>query len=110
MYPKVKAKNLSYKINEKKLFQNISFELFPSRAILIQGDNGSGKTTLLKIISGLTRQVKGDLELKLAKSLCFLGHKNALKQYLTVEKNLYLLDVMDHPDLTKHLTLSLIHI
>jgi heme exporter protein A len=104
MYPKVKAKNLSYKINEKKLFQNISFELFPSRAIHIQGDNGSGKTTLLKIISGLTRQVKGDLELKLDKSLCFLGHKNALKQYLTVEKNLYLLDVMDHPDLAKHLT------
>ena len=104
MYPKVKAKNLSYKINEKNLFQNISFELFPSRAIHIQCDNGSGKTTLLKIISGLTRQVKGDLELKLDKSLCFLGHKNALKQYLTVEKNLYLLDVMGHPDLTKHLT------
>jgi heme exporter protein A len=104
MYPKVTAKNLSYKINEKKLFQNISFELFPSRAIHIQGDNGSGKTTLLKIVSGLTRQVKGNLELKLDKSLCFLGHKNALKQYLTVEKNLYLLDVMDHPDLAKHLT------
>jgi len=36
MYPKVKAKNLSYKINEKNLFQNISFELFPSRAIHIR--------------------------------------------------------------------------
>ena len=53
MYPKVKAKNLSYKINEKNLFQNISFELFPSRAIHIQGDNGSVKTTLLKNVYGL---------------------------------------------------------
>jgi heme exporter protein A len=44
----VKATNLSYKINEKKLFQNISFELFSGRAIHIQGDNGSGKTTLIK--------------------------------------------------------------
>ena len=105
MYPKVKAKNLSYKINEKKLFQNISFELFPSRAIHIQGDNGSGKTTLLKIISGLTRQLKGDLELKLDKSLCFLGHKNALKQYLTVEDNLSLLEIEAHGNLKSFLQL-----
>ena len=103
MYPKVKATNLSYKINEKKLFQNISFELFSGSAIHIQGDNGSGKTTLLKIICGLTRQVKGNLELKLDKKLCFLGHKNALKQYLTVEENLSLLGVNDHPNLSKHL-------
>ena len=103
MYPKVKATNLSYKINEKKLFQNISFELFSGSAIHIQGDNGSGKTTLLKIICGLTRQVRGDLELILDKELCFLGHKNALKQYLTVEENLSLLGVNDHPDLSKHL-------
>ena len=103
MYPKVKATNLSYKINEKKLFQNISFELFSGSAIHIQGDNGSGKTTLLKIICGLTRQVRGNLELKLDKKVCFLGHKNALKQYLTVEKNLSLLGVNDHPNLSKHL-------
>ena len=103
MYPKVKATNLSYKINEKKLFQNISFELFSGSAIHIQGDNGSGKTTLLKIICGLTRQVRGDLELILDKELCFLGHKNALKQYLTVEENLSLLGVKDHPNLSKHL-------
>jgi len=40
MHPKVKATNLSYKINEKKLFQNISFELMAGKAIHIQGDNG----------------------------------------------------------------------
>ena len=103
MHPKVKAKNLSYKINEKKLFHDISFELFSGKAIHVQGDNGSGKTTLLKIICGLTNQVKGDLELKLDKKICFLGHKNALKQYLTVEQNLSLLGVSDHQDLNKHL-------
>ena len=103
MHLKVKAKNLSYKINEKKLFHDISFELFSGKAIHVQGDNGSGKTTLLKIICGLTRQVKGNLELKLDKKVCFLGHKNALKQYLTVEENLSLLGVNDHPDLSKHL-------
>lgn len=103
MHLKVKAKNLSYKINEKKLFQNISFELFSGKAIHIKGDNGSGKTTLLKIICGLTNQVKGELEKKLDKRICFLGHKNALKQYLTVEENLFVLDIINHPDLNKHL-------
>jgi heme exporter protein A len=103
MHLKVKATNLSYKINEKKLFQNISFELFSGRAIHIQGDNGSGKTTLLKIVCGLTNQVKGDVELKIDKKICYLGHKNALKQYLTVEDNLSLLNAVNHPNLTKYL-------
>ena len=52
MHLKVKATNLSYKINEKKLFQNISFALSSGRAIHIQGDNGSGKTTLIKLLQG----------------------------------------------------------
>ena len=86
MHPKVKATNLSYKINEKKLFQNISFELMAGKAIHIQGDNGSGKTTLLKIICGLTNQVKGEIEKKLDKQLCFLGHKNALKHMGTPQQ------------------------
>src|SRR6056300_1444231 len=103
MHPKVKATNLSYKINEKKLFQNISFELMAGKAIHIQGDNGSGKTTLLKIICGLTNQVKGEIEKKLDKQICFLGHKNALKQYLTVEENLSLLNIINHPDLQQPL-------
>ena len=47
----VSALNLSYKINEKKLFQNISFDVSTGSAIHIQGANGSGKTTLLKIIT-----------------------------------------------------------
>jgi heme exporter protein A len=89
---------------KRNYFKIFPLSFFQAELFIFKGDNGSGKTTLLKIISGLTRQVKGDLELKLDKSLCFLGHKNALKQYLTVEKNLYLLDVMGHPDLTKHLT------
>ena len=103
MHLKVKTTNLSYKINEKKLFQNISFELFSGRAIHIQGDNGSGKTTLLKIICGLTNQVKGDVELKIDKKICYLGHKNAIKKYLTAEDNLSLLNVVNHPNLTKYL-------
>ena len=51
----VKAQNLSYKINDKKLFQGISFELLKGKALHIQGENGSGKTTLLRMVCGLTK-------------------------------------------------------
>ena len=99
------AENLSYKINETKLFQNISFSLNEGSAIHVLGSNGSGKTTLLKIISGLTRQTKGSIEKNNNKDICFIGHKNALKQYLTVEDNLLLLEIETHNSLKSYLQL-----
>ena len=81
----VKAQNLSYKINDKKLFQGISFELLKGKALHIQGENGSGKTTLLRMVCGLTKPTKGDLITLTDKEVCFIGHKNAIKQYLNVE-------------------------
>ena len=86
----IKAENLSYKINEKKLFQNISFEVNSNSAIHITGSNGSGKTTLLRIILGISKPTRGIIETNLNSDICYLGHKNALKQYLTVEDNLIL--------------------
>ena len=86
----IKAENLSYKINEKKLFQNISFEVSSNSAIHITGSNGSGKTTLLRIILGISKPTRGIIETNLNSNICYLGHKNALKQYLTVEDNLIL--------------------
>ena len=99
------AENLSYKINETKLFQNLSFSLNEGSAIHVLGSNGSGKTSLLKIISGLTRQTKGSIEKNNNKDICFIGHKNALKQYLTVEDNLLLLEIETHNSLKSYLQL-----
>ena len=99
------AENLSYKINETKLFQNLSFSLNEGSAIHVLGSNGSGKTSLLKIISGLTRQTKGSIEKNNNKDICFIGHKNALKQYLTVEDNLLLLEIETHNSLKSFLKL-----
>ena len=100
----VKAQNLSYKINDKKLFQGVSFELFKGKALHIQGENGSGKTTLLRMVCGLTKPTKGDLITLTDKELCFIGHKNAIKQYLSVEDNLALMNLSNHKDLQKYLS------
>ena len=57
----LQANNISYKINDRNILNNISFEIKLGELVKISGNNGSGKTTLLKIIIGLTKQTKGTL-------------------------------------------------
>mgnify|MGYP001315877169 CR=1 FL=1 len=88
----VSAQNISYSINGKKLFHNISFDLSAGEAIHIQGGNGSGKSALLRIILGITSPSKGSVEYSNQDlEITYLGHKNAIKNYLTPIQNLELL-------------------
>ena len=87
------AQNIGYKINENKLFHNISFNINHGEALHIKGRNGSGKSTLIRIILGITEPVKGTLENKSTKEICYLGHKNALKTYLTLDDNIHLMQL-----------------
>ena len=87
------AQNIGYKINENKLFHNISFDINHGEALHIKGRNGSGKSTLIRIILGITEPVKGTLENKSTKEICYLGHKNALKTYLTLDDNINLMQL-----------------
>ena len=87
------AQNIGYKINENKLFHNISFDIKHGEALHIKGRNGSGKSTLIRIILGITEPVKGTLENKSTKEICYLGHKNALKTYLTLNDNINLMQL-----------------
>ena len=87
------AQNIGYKINENKLFHNISFDIKHGEALHIKGRNGSGKSTLIRIILGITEPIKGTLENKSTKEICYLGHKNALKTYLTLDDNINLMQL-----------------
>ena len=87
------AQNIGYKINENKLFHNISFDIKHGEALHIKGRNGSGKSTLIRIILGITEPVKGTIENKSSKEICYLGHKNALKTYLTLDDNINLMQL-----------------
>ena len=77
----IEAKNISYKINDRNILNNISFVINFGELVKISGNNGSGKTTLLKIIIGLTKQTKGELINHKQDKDCFLGHKNNLKNF-----------------------------
>ncbi|MDR9806639.1 heme ABC exporter ATP-binding protein CcmA [Rhizobium hidalgonense] len=91
------AENLAARRGEDLIFANISFHLAAGEALVLTGRNGSGKSTLLRVVAGLLRQEKGTVifyEEASAKGRppCeashYLGHKNAMKNELTVAENL----------------------
>ena len=99
----IKAENIAYKINENKLFHNLSFSVNKGEALYISGPNGSGKSTLIRIILGITKQTKGAITYNKSNNISYLGHKNALKNYLTVSDNLILLGLNSHEKLNNFL-------
>ena len=56
---KMKVENISYRINSRILFNNISFDTSNSGLTLITGKNGSGKSTLLKVLLGIVHPSSG---------------------------------------------------
>ena len=90
--------NLTFIKDNNKIFSNLGFSLSTSSALVITGKNGSGKTSLLKIIAGIITPQNGEIlwGLKNVKEMRdifngdmqFIGHKNFLKQELSVIDNL----------------------
>jgi heme exporter protein A len=91
------AEGLSARRGEDLIFTNVSFTLDEGQALLLTGRNGSGKSTLLRVIAGLLRPESGtvrlagpeDREPRPVRELShYLGHRNAMKQELSVAENL----------------------
>jgi len=99
--PLLVVKNISFSINNNRLFHNLSLILNEGKAIYIKGDNGSGKSTFLRILLGITPAKKGNVIWKENTPKVFLGHKNILKNYLTVADNLYMHGIDLHDNETK---------
>lgn len=83
---------------EKRLFAGVGFRLAGGELLSLQGKNGSGKTSLLRMLCGLAPPATGRIEwhgepiAKLGaayrRTLCYLGHHNAIKEELTPLENL----------------------
>jgi putative ABC transport system ATP-binding protein len=54
--------NISYRIKDKIIIDNISFNLKSGDHLLILGPSGSGKTTLLCLLAALTKPTSGNIE------------------------------------------------
>ena len=55
---------------EVVILRKVDLSLYPAKCILLTGKNGSGKTTLLKILAGLEKPEKAEIELS-GKSRCW---------------------------------------
>ncbi|MBY5792680.1 heme ABC exporter ATP-binding protein CcmA [Rhizobium leguminosarum bv. viciae] len=91
------AENLAARRGEDLLFVNISFHLAAGEALVLTGKNGSGKSTLLRVAAGLLRPERGTVIFHREGSgegrhpgevSHYLGHRNAMKNELTVAENL----------------------
>ena len=91
------ADNLAARRGEDLIFVNVSFQLEAGEALVLTGANGSGKSTLLRVLAGLLRPERGRVTIsgddgesdrRPAEMSHYLGHRNAMKQELTVAENL----------------------
>lgn len=57
----IELKNISKKLGERILFQNINFLVTPKTRLALLGDNGCGKSTLLKMIVGEQSPDSGEI-------------------------------------------------
>jgi heme exporter protein A len=80
---------------DREVFSGLEFESAAGEALAVTGRNGSGKTSLLRLIAGLLHPAGGsielsggDAELTLPEQAHYLGHRDALKQALSVAENL----------------------
>jgi heme exporter protein A len=83
---------------ERRLFDQLSFEVGGGELFWVSGPNGSGKTSLLRMLCTLLPPESGELRWRGApvrelgevylSELAYLGHAPAVKDDLTAEENL----------------------
>ncbi|OHC30075.1 MAG: iron-siderophore ABC transporter ATP-binding protein [Pseudomonadales bacterium RIFCSPHIGHO2_02_FULL_60_43] len=93
----LRAHNLSFAYQAKRVLQDVSFELPKGKLIGIVGPNGSGKSTLLKLLARQLPLQGGQIELNgtplqrygmkaLARELAFLPQRPVMAEGIRVEQ------------------------
>lgn len=100
---KLEVKDLACWRNEQVLFNGVNLSLSPKNVLFLQGENGSGKTSLLRILCGFRLPDEGEISWaneatssvpEYFQNISYVGHKNGIKDELSVEENLNLMRSM----------------
>lgn len=60
----LEVKDVTYKVDGKRILENVSFNLEKGTITLLAGRNGSGKSALLRILKGLEKEDEGEVILE----------------------------------------------
>ncbi|MBW8009162.1 ABC transporter ATP-binding protein [Lactobacillus helveticus] len=58
------VKDLTYKKNQKIILKDANLNLSSGKIVALLGENGAGKTTLMRIIAGVAKNYKGEVNLE----------------------------------------------
>ncbi|MCI8408852.1 MAG: ATP-binding cassette domain-containing protein [Lachnospiraceae bacterium] len=78
--------NVSYRIKEKKILENITYH-FACGVYILQGESGIGKTTLLNLLCGYLKPDKGKIKKKTKLKIGYMFQEDMLFHNLTVREN-----------------------
>lgn len=83
---------------ERVLFRDLSLQVEPGTLLRVNGVNGSGKSSFLRILCGLLTPTEGEVRWRgvainalredYYRELLYIGHRNGVKDDLTVVENL----------------------
>jgi heme exporter protein A len=85
----IRAHALEKRYGDKRILQNVAFDVAGDDFLLVTGPNGSGKTTLLRLCAGLAAPSRGELEVAVARGrIGYVAHEPLVYRELTALENL----------------------
>ncbi len=94
----IKIRNVSFKRDRRFIFKGVNLTLGRGEALHLMGPNGCGKTTLIRVMTTLLNPSAGNIyyldkdvnevRYQYLSELLYIGHKPAVKLWLSVEENL----------------------
>jgi heme exporter protein A len=85
----LEVKNLAKSFGFRKVFDGVNFSLREKESLVITGKNGSGKSTLLKILAGLLRSQRGEVNINLDGQLINKSERRKLVSLVGPDLSLY---------------------
>ena len=116
----IKFEKVSKSYKDKKVLQNVSFEIAEGTITSIIGESGCGKTTTLKMINRLIEPTQGKItikdqdirktnQIKLRRKIGYVIQQTGLFPHMTVRENIELISKLEkkNPKKIKERTLEM---
>jgi ABC-type multidrug transport system ATPase subunit len=85
----IRARDLAKRFGDKRVLEQVTFDVPRGGFLLVTGPNGSGKTTLLRLCAGLLAPTAGELDVAAGReAIGFVGHDPLVYRELTALENL----------------------